>query len=132
MEGGCLGYPGASTVASQLQNKILPYGWQIPATPPWTPIPGTHQHWLNQWKEKIEGGVGCGNSDTAATKKPHKTAEKQPLRHCNCSGETQDSSCDEAATLPREPALQGLITDQKSPLSSLQLTLLNWHLTKLK
>ena len=26
-----------------------PHGWQIPTTQPWGHIPGTHQHWLDQW-----------------------------------------------------------------------------------
>ena len=35
MEGGCLGYPGHASVASQRLHRICEYGWQIPATQPW-------------------------------------------------------------------------------------------------
>lgn len=31
-----------------------PFAWQIPATRPWPPIPGTRKRWLNQLKEKKE------------------------------------------------------------------------------
>ena len=35
MEGGCLGYPGHASVASQRLHRICQYSWQIPATQPW-------------------------------------------------------------------------------------------------
>ena len=41
VEGGCLGYPAASTVASQPLDRIQPHSWQIPTTQTWAPIPGT-------------------------------------------------------------------------------------------
>ena len=43
MEGGCLGFAGASAVASQSLDRIRPHGWQIPTTQPWPPNPGTRQ-----------------------------------------------------------------------------------------
>ena len=42
MEGGCMGYPGASTDTNQSPDKICSRGWQISTTQQPAPIPGTH------------------------------------------------------------------------------------------
>ena len=61
MEGGCLAYPGASTVASQPLARILPHGWQVPATQSWAPIPDTRHT-----DETVEGRrIGMGGGEDA-------------------------------------------------------------------
>ena len=37
MEVGCLKYPGASTIGSQLLDEDCSHGWQILAAQPWAP-----------------------------------------------------------------------------------------------
>lgn len=57
MEGGCLGFAGASTVASQSLDRIRPHGWQIPTTQAWALNPGTRQT-DESVKGDIQGRVG--------------------------------------------------------------------------
>jgi len=85
VEGGCPGYPGASTVISQpLDSKMLRW-LAIPATQPWAP---THRDiqapvtLLQQWKErkknkkKRKGGI----EGRQKTKKALTLKKRQSLR----------------------------------------------------
>ena len=72
MEGGCLGYPGASTVASQPLDRI-PLPWLAnPAAQLWASIQRTHQHWMNQWKERKRKDGG-GGTWTIIARNPFKS-----------------------------------------------------------
>ena len=98
MEGGCLGYPGASTVASQPLDRILT-PWLANLRNP--AIPGTCRT-----DETVEGrNIGDGRGEDAKT-----TAPKTATQTLN-----GDPSCVQSYHVPCEPALMGLTAGR--PLS---------------
>ena len=58
MEGGCLGYPGASTVASQSLDRQLPPWLANPRNPPMSPHSRHPSHWWNSGRKKNRDGRG--------------------------------------------------------------------------
>ena len=63
LEVGCLRYPGASTIGSQLLDGDCSHGWQILASQPWAPMQKGGQAPVTlseQWKRgrEVEGGGG--------------------------------------------------------------------------
>ena len=83
------------------QIEYSPHGWQIPATQPWAPIPGTRQHWLDQWRGGgiISTRVGRVGEclKTTAPNRSGPLKKPGPKLHWK----TRRSSCN----VPREPAL---------------------------
>ena len=66
---GCLWYPGASTIGSQLLDGDCSHGWQILASQPWAPTQKGEQAPVTlceQWKRGREvGGEGGSLKDEA-------------------------------------------------------------------
>jgi len=57
MEAGCLWYPGASIIGSQLLDGDCSHGWQILASQPWAPTQKGEQApatLCEQWKRGTE------------------------------------------------------------------------------
>ena len=117
VEGGCLGYPGASTVASQPLDRISLPWLANPATQPWAPIPGTCQHWMNQWR-KERRRVGWGMQ--TKLEKPQSARDSKPSS-ASCLKTQTATWYAKANTLkqswnkiePCEPALEYVTADQE-------------------
>ena len=71
MEGGCLGYPGASTVASQPLDGKLPPWLANPRNPPMSPHSRHPSHWWNSGRKRNRDGRGGDAKWTA----PQTTAQ---------------------------------------------------------
>ena len=99
---GAWGIQGLPLCLASLHLEYLPQ-----------PSHKSHQHWLDQWKEKKKGGVGEGLTTTTtkwlrtanriSTTKLLKNSKLQPYMWRSCN-------------LPREPALARLTADWKSLL----------------
>ena len=57
---GCLWYPGASTIGSQLLDRDLSHGWEILATQPWAPTRQGRKQASVTLRTKVEKGKGAG------------------------------------------------------------------------
>ena len=105
MEGGCLEYPGASTVASQPLDRKLPPWLANPRNPAMSPIPGTRHT-----DETVEGRkIGMRGGEDAKWTAPDTTAQ-------TLDEELADPRCVQSYHKPCEPALMGLTAG--CPLSS--------------
>ena len=94
MEGGCLGYPGASTLASQPLDRILPPWLANPRNPAMSPHSRHLSHWWNSGGEKNKG-MG-GGEDAKWTAPLHAWLP------------TLDRTSVQSSHEPCEPALMGL------------------------
>ena len=144
MEGGCLGYPGVSPVASQPLDRILLPWLANPHNPAMSPY-SRHPSTLNESVEgKKEGGWGGGRWTTIARNPCKSPAQKKQLlketpNMLRLRNQQHELLEDTAATWntitnllkgswnkPCEPALELATADQeKCLLSSWRSTLLN-------
>lgn len=117
--------PGASTVSSQLLDRI-PSLWLADAhNPAMRPHSRNPSHWLNQWKE-IRGWGGVGERLNNRCTKPLRIAT-QPLQ--NARELEEDPSRKQLMTKKRR-STWAFTADRERLLSSWRLTLLNYRLTK--
>ena len=80
--------------------EYCPHGWQIPATKPWAPIPGTRHT-----DETVEGRkIGMGGGEDAKWTAPQTTAQ-------TLDEELADPSSVQSYHVPCEPSLMGLTVD---------------------
>ena len=79
MEGGCLGYPGASTVASQPLDRILPPWLPNPRNPAMSPHSGTCHTDKTVERRKIRDGRG---EDAKRTAPLHARWRTHCSEHC--------------------------------------------------
>ena len=75
MEGGCLGYPGASTVGSQLLDRIPPPWLANPLNPAMSPHSRHPSTLIESVEGKKQGRVGGGTLKNTGPKRS-KTAEE--------------------------------------------------------
>ena len=117
VEGGCLGYPGASTVASQPLDRI-PLPWLAnPHNPAMSPH-SRHPSTLNESVEerKREGGVGeCGQS---LLEKPQNARDSKPssascLKTQTATWYAKANTLKQSWNEPCEPALEYVTADQE-------------------
>ena len=77
MEGGCLGYPGASTVACQPLDRMLSTWLANPCNPAMSPhyIPGTFHTDESVEGRKIRDGMGREDAKATVSTAPQTTAQ---------------------------------------------------------
>ena len=76
VEGGCLGYPGASTVASQPLDRILPPWLANPRDPAMSPHSMHRCHWWNSGRKKNKGWDGGKTLNEPLHRPLHKRSTK--------------------------------------------------------
>ena len=110
MEGRCLGYPEASTVASQPLYRILPPLLANPCNPAMSPHSRHLSHWWNSGRKKNKGWEdGGGGEMLFKWTTPQTTAQ-------TLNEELVEPSSVQSYHIPCEPALMGLTAG--CPLSS--------------
>ena len=122
MEGGCLEYLGASTLASQPLDRILSQWLVNPPNTAMSPHPRHPSHWWNSGRKKNRGRGERGGGETLNKTAPQTIA--QTLKE-----ELTDPSSVQSYHIPCELALMGLTAG--CPLSSWTAKLVNYLTAKL-